>query len=114
MSPADARKLIDLAAQGGADAAWLRRVAGDLIEQGLELALLRRCVDSRKRETLRLAAEISKANRALLAARAPDRVASLCVRFNLGRSQIYELIKKSGEISDTATGAVPSAHRSTA
>jgi hypothetical protein len=115
MTPADARKLIDFAARAGADSAWLRRVAGELIEQQLELAELRRCIDSRKRQTLRLAVELSQADRAMRRARAPDRMASLCARFRIRRSYAFQLLKlaKSTEIADSPNGRLPSAHRST-
>lgn len=108
------RDLAAAAARGGMPADELERVVRALLEQQLELAELRRCADSRKRQTLRLAARISKANRTLLAAKAPNRVARLCGDFGLHRSRLYELLKLSvsGEISDTSGTALGSARRS--
>jgi DNA invertase Pin-like site-specific DNA recombinase len=60
MAPADARKLLDLAAQAGADPVWLDRIGDQLLDDTLELAELRRHLDRRVREAIATARRIRR------------------------------------------------------
>jgi hypothetical protein len=99
---ADLQRLIDHARAGGADGAWLARMADGLVDDMLKLAELRQCQDPRKRQTLELAHRISKADEDMRQAGTPDRVASLCARFTVSRQHVYRLLKLSHETRDTS------------
>jgi hypothetical protein len=98
----DLQWLIDRARDGGAEGAWLKCMAGELVSQALELRELRYCVDPRKRQTLELARLVSKQNQALLAAGTPDRVTALCVRHGISRPTFYRFLKLSQDTQDTS------------
>jgi hypothetical protein len=60
MKSADARKLLDIAAQAGADPVWLDRVGDQLLEDTLELAELRRHLDRRALEAIETGRRVRK------------------------------------------------------
>jgi hypothetical protein len=59
VSSTDLRKLVGLASKAGADRAWLRRVAGELVEQQLRLADLERLVDRRRVQAAAIADQVA-------------------------------------------------------
>ena len=104
MAPSDARELLRYADLGGAERGWLERVGDQLLEEALELAELRRCVDPRR------LASIEKAHRVRHALDAGATPAQVRARFRLGRSALYRALQLSREVRDALP--VGSPHRS--
>jgi transcriptional regulator of acetoin/glycerol metabolism len=81
MTPADLRKLSEYAERGGADAAWLQRVIGELLEEHLAL-------DPRR------IASIERARAVRHAVAAGATVGQACGRFGLSRATYYRKVSQ--------------------